>query len=248
MFVVGPGSVAAACFEFNGWGGSYVMPGDTARWRRGWRVAPPACRRGRRASSWGGAIEVDGEGTVLTARQCLLGGAGARPGSREAAMSSLLCAALGAERVICARSRARRRWAPTATSTPWPARRAPAWSRPAGPGARRPQPRRPRRRPRRPARATDARGSRRLEVVTVRLARRGPRRRRRAHARQLPELLPSAPRRGWCRPTARGADADAVAAVAALFPGRATTARRRLAGAGRRRRPPLHHPARNPRT
>jgi agmatine deiminase len=47
----------------------------------------------------GGAVEVDGEGTVLTTRQCLLGGA-RNPGLDEAALEARLCWALGAERVV----------------------------------------------------------------------------------------------------------------------------------------------------
>lgn len=98
VFVVGDGELAAACFEFNGWGGKYVMPGDTsvATWIAG-AAGVPAWPQGFILE--GGAIEVDGEGTVLTTRQCLLGG-NRNPGLDEAAMTELLCAALGAERVI----------------------------------------------------------------------------------------------------------------------------------------------------
>jgi agmatine deiminase len=92
------GALAAACFDFNGWGGKYVMPGDTAvsAWVAG-AAGIPAWPQGFVLE--GGAIEVDGEGTVLTTRQCLLGGE-RNPGVDETAMTDRLCAALGAERVI----------------------------------------------------------------------------------------------------------------------------------------------------
>lgn len=99
VFVVdGAGSLAAACFEFNGWGGKYVMPGDShvAPWIAG-AVGVPAWPQGFILE--GGAIEVDGEGTVLTTRQCLLGG-NRTQGLDEAAMIELLCASLGVEKVI----------------------------------------------------------------------------------------------------------------------------------------------------
>ncbi len=99
VFLTGPGGeLAAACFDFNGWGGKYVMPGDTAvaTWVAG-AAGVPAWPQGFVLE--GGAIEVDGEGTVLTTRQCLLGGA-RNPGVGEAEMSERLCAALGAEHVI----------------------------------------------------------------------------------------------------------------------------------------------------
>jgi agmatine deiminase len=99
VFVVdGAGGLAAACFEFNGWGGKYVMPGDThvAPWIAG-AAGAPAWPQGFILE--GGAIEVDGEGTVLTTRQCLLGG-NRNPGLDEAAMTELLRSALGVEQVI----------------------------------------------------------------------------------------------------------------------------------------------------
>ncbi|HUQ07147.1 MAG TPA: agmatine deiminase family protein [Kofleriaceae bacterium] len=99
VFVVDDaGGLAAACFEFNGWGGKYVMPGDThvAPWIAG-ATGAPAWPQGFILE--GGAIEVDGEGTVLTTRQCLLGG-NRNPGLDEAGMTELLCASLGAEHVI----------------------------------------------------------------------------------------------------------------------------------------------------
>jgi len=74
IFVTRPGELAAVRFQFDGWGGKYLMEGDT-------EVAAEVIERtGVRGAAFdfvleGGAIEVDGEGTVLTTRQCLLGGA-----------------------------------------------------------------------------------------------------------------------------------------------------------------------------
>ncbi len=72
VFLVGPGGArAAASFAFNGWGGKYVLPHDAAL---SGRIAEasgfPVFRL-----PWileGGSVEVDGEGTCLTTRQCLL--------------------------------------------------------------------------------------------------------------------------------------------------------------------------------
>jgi agmatine deiminase len=73
VFLVGPrGENATVRFAFNGWGGKYVLEHD----------AGVAERIAARAGDFpafampfvleGGAVDVDGEGTVLTTRQCLL--------------------------------------------------------------------------------------------------------------------------------------------------------------------------------
>ncbi len=72
VFLVGPGHLrAAVSFAFNGWGGKYVLPYDADV---SGRVAAasgfPVFR-----FPWileGGSVEVDGDGTCLTTRQCLL--------------------------------------------------------------------------------------------------------------------------------------------------------------------------------
>jgi len=98
VFVARPGEVAAARFQWDGWGGKYLMPGD--------REVSAAVAKLAGVRDFphdfvleGGAIEVDGEGTVLTTRQCLLGG-GRNPGADEASMNRRLAAALGIDRVI----------------------------------------------------------------------------------------------------------------------------------------------------
>ena len=71
IFVTTGNSLPAACFRFNGWGGKYVLDGDD-------KVAPFVAGKvggGRTQYDWvleGGSIDVDGQGTVLTTRQCLL--------------------------------------------------------------------------------------------------------------------------------------------------------------------------------
>jgi agmatine deiminase len=98
IFVARPGEVSAVRFGFDGWGGKYVMEGDT-------EVA--ACVMewaGMRGASYdfvleGGAIEVDGEGTLLTTKQCLLGGV-RNPTLSAEALEARLAWALGAKRVV----------------------------------------------------------------------------------------------------------------------------------------------------
>ena len=98
IFVVQPGELSAARFQFDGWGGKYLMDGDDAL------ATHIMARAGVRGAAFhfvleGGAVEVDGEGTVLTTRQCLLGGA-RNPGLDQAALEARLCWALGAEHVV----------------------------------------------------------------------------------------------------------------------------------------------------
>jgi agmatine deiminase len=98
IFLTRDGELAAARFRFDGWGGKYVMPGDI-------EVAEQVmASAGVSGAAFdfvleGGAIEVDGEGTVLTTRQCLLGGA-RNPGLDQAALDARLRWALGADHVV----------------------------------------------------------------------------------------------------------------------------------------------------
>lgn len=93
----GGGELGAGCFRFNGWGGKYVYAGDD---EVAGRVAAKA---GARAFEmpWileGGSVDVDGEGTVLTTRQCLLNPNRNPMGQRE--VEDGLRDGLGVERVI----------------------------------------------------------------------------------------------------------------------------------------------------
>ena len=98
IFVTRDGEVSAARFRFDGWGGKYVMPGDTEVAERVMRFLK------LRGAAFdfvleGGAIEVDGEGTLLTTKQCLLGG-NRNPGLDAAALEDRLRWALGVERIV----------------------------------------------------------------------------------------------------------------------------------------------------
>jgi agmatine deiminase len=98
IFVTRGVELSAARFRFDGWGGKYVMPGDT---EVSTRVMEWAGVRGAAFDFVleGGAIEVDGEGALLTTRQCMLGGA-RNPGLDERALEARLRWALGVERIV----------------------------------------------------------------------------------------------------------------------------------------------------
>jgi agmatine deiminase len=92
------GAITPSVFAFNGWGGKYVLPGDdgVARAVAATTGAPA------RVFPWvleGGSVDVDGEGTVLTTRQCLLH-ENRNPGMDQAAIERALCEALGVEAVL----------------------------------------------------------------------------------------------------------------------------------------------------
>lgn len=93
----GPDRVAQV-FQFNGWGGKYLMAGDAD-------TAPAlAAREGlptRRHALVleGGGIDVDGEGALITTRQCLLN-ANRNPSLSEAAIEAALKSAFGADEII----------------------------------------------------------------------------------------------------------------------------------------------------
>ncbi|MBI1187350.1 MAG: agmatine deiminase [Alphaproteobacteria bacterium] len=88
----------ALCFRFNGWGGKYVLDHDD-------RVAEAiAARSGARIVRHdfvleGGAIEMDGEGTLLTTRQCLLN-KNRNPTWSEGDAEKALRDALGVEQIL----------------------------------------------------------------------------------------------------------------------------------------------------
>jgi agmatine deiminase len=92
------GALRSACFRFNGWGGKYVLPDDD---QVAGRVAA-LNHVPRFDHNWileGGSVEVDGEGTVLTTRQCLLN-PNRNPGMDQAAIEAALREGLGAEKVL----------------------------------------------------------------------------------------------------------------------------------------------------
>jgi len=94
----GADTLRAACFGFNGWGGKYLLPGDD---RVAGRVAALS-GVSRVDHAWileGGSVEVDGEGTVLTTRQCLLN-PNRNPGLDQPEIEAALADGLGAEKVL----------------------------------------------------------------------------------------------------------------------------------------------------
>lgn len=89
---------AAHGFRFNGWGGKYILPHD------GTVAAQVAELAGARFAPHdfvleGGAIEMDGEGTLITTRQCLLN-PNRNPHWTEAAAERELKQALGVEKIL----------------------------------------------------------------------------------------------------------------------------------------------------
>jgi agmatine deiminase len=89
---------ACVSFAFNGWGGKYVLEGDDAVSARvAEAVGLPTFR-----FPWvleGGSVEVDGEGTCLTTRQCLLN-PNRNPGMTQKEIEEGLGDALGCTSVL----------------------------------------------------------------------------------------------------------------------------------------------------
>lgn len=100
VFTVGEGGErVASAFRFNGWGGKYELPDDD---RIADILAGEANVRLRRFEGLvaeGGALEPDGEGTVITTRQCLLN-TNRNPSLSERDIEDVLRLAIGAEKVI----------------------------------------------------------------------------------------------------------------------------------------------------
>lgn len=92
----GTGEVRPVCFRFNGWGGKYRMAGDEA-------VAAFVAGRWPSFSAnlvlEGGSVDTDGEGTLLTTRQCLLE-PHRNPGLDAGQIEARLKACLGADKVL----------------------------------------------------------------------------------------------------------------------------------------------------
>ncbi|BAC89622.1 agmatine deiminase family protein [Gloeobacter violaceus] len=99
IFLTGPcRALAAVRFAFNGWGGKYVLDHDT-------EVAAAVAATADLPTysfPWvleGGSVEVDGEGTCLTTRQCLLN-PNRNPGMDSKAIEQGLKEALGVRKVL----------------------------------------------------------------------------------------------------------------------------------------------------
>ena len=92
------GEVVASRFVFNGWGGKYVLPHDADVSEA---VAAASGLRSTASSLVleGGSIEVDGEGSVLTSRQCLLN-ANRNPGLSEDEIGAQVLRAFGGEALL----------------------------------------------------------------------------------------------------------------------------------------------------
>jgi len=92
------GSKTAAAFGFNGWGGKYELEFDD-------RVAEQMATQSGTVLTRhdfileGGALDHDGEGTILTTRQCLLN-PNRNPDWTEARAKAALAESLGARRIV----------------------------------------------------------------------------------------------------------------------------------------------------
>ncbi len=98
IFTVRGKEPRAACFKFNGWGGKFVLDHDdkVAAFVAAKSGVPAA------AQDWvfeGGSLDVDGEGTGLTTRQCLLN-ANRNPNLSQADIERRLADSLGIEKLI----------------------------------------------------------------------------------------------------------------------------------------------------
>ncbi len=91
-------AAGAAAFRFNGWGGKYVLEGDdTVAEQIAAAAGVPSVDHPFVLE--GGAVDHDGQGAVLTTRQCLLN-PNRNAGWSEAQAEAALGAALGARRLL----------------------------------------------------------------------------------------------------------------------------------------------------
>ena len=96
--IFGAGSTTAAAFRFNGWGGKYELEhDDTVAEQISAASGVPLDRHDFILE--GGALEHDGQGTILTTRQCLLN-PNRNPGWTEAKAEAALKASLGARKML----------------------------------------------------------------------------------------------------------------------------------------------------
>lgn len=98
IFAQADGAPSARGFRFNGWGGKYDLEhDDTVAGQIAAASGVPLVRHDFILE--GGAVDHDGEGTVLTTGQCLLN-PNRNPGWTEAAAEAALAEALGARKVL----------------------------------------------------------------------------------------------------------------------------------------------------
>ncbi|CAN5320684.1 agmatine deiminase family protein [soil metagenome] len=96
--IFGAGSKTAAAFQFNGWGGKYDFPfDDEVADQIGQAAGVPLTRHD--VVLEGGSLDHDGEGVILTTRQCLLN-PNRNPGWTQEAAEAALADSLGAIKVV----------------------------------------------------------------------------------------------------------------------------------------------------
>ncbi len=88
----------AVDFLFNGWGGKYVFEHD-AQVATGIAALAGVSARSNSLIAEGGALDSNGNGTILSTRQCLLN-RNRNPGLTEACVEAALAEALGCRKVI----------------------------------------------------------------------------------------------------------------------------------------------------
>jgi agmatine deiminase len=96
--IFGSGSTRAAAFRFNGWGGKYELEHDDTVAGRIGKASHTRLNRHDFVLE-GGALDHDGQGTILTTRQCLLN-PNRNPDWTEAKAEAALAEALGARKVL----------------------------------------------------------------------------------------------------------------------------------------------------
>jgi agmatine deiminase len=98
IFATGPNGPQAQAFRFNGWGGKYALEhDDTVAAQIAQAAGAPLV--GHDFILEGGAVDHDGEGTVLTTGQCVLN-PNRNPGWTEAVAEAAFAEALGAKKVL----------------------------------------------------------------------------------------------------------------------------------------------------
>ncbi|WP_138511217.1 agmatine deiminase family protein [Maricaulis alexandrii] len=98
VFLRENGCDVAVRFHFNGWGGKYELPGDDTVGAEIARLANAEIRSVDLVAE-GGALEFDGEGTLISTRQCLLN-PNRNPDLTEAEVEARLKDALGVDKIL----------------------------------------------------------------------------------------------------------------------------------------------------